>query len=200
MATRRPATLRNVLSVAVVVVILLVIVAAVSLVFATSVRQSTREEIAASIESVRTIEETEVSLLLHRRAVTAAARHELEIQVRDLMDEAALYMMSPAEQRAFEEARTEVEAYLALTHTPTSSPEERRAAETRAIGALERLVDIDVAAARAAQERALWLSEVSTVAAILFGIAVIMIIGGLVWWLRRRRFGRLHAQTFRYAA
>src|SRR5690606_32210263 len=33
---------------------------------------------------------------------------------------------------------------------------------------------------------ALWLSEVATVAAILFGIAVIMIIGGLVWWLRHR--------------
>lgn len=186
MVTRRPATLRNVLSIAVVVVALLVIIAAVSLVIATSVRQSTREEIAASIESVRTIEEAEVSLLLHLRARTPAERHELEIQVRSLMDEAALYMMTPAEQAAFEEARTEVEQYLELTQAPASSPDELRAAETQAIGALERLVDIDVATARAAQEHALKLSRIATIAAILFGIAIIIATGGLVWWLRRR--------------
>ena len=186
MATRRPATLRNVLSIAVSVVVLLVVIAAVSLVIATSVRQSTREEIAASIESVRTIEETEVSLLLHLRARRAAERQELEIQVRSLLDEAALYMMTPAEQEAFDEARAEVEHYLELTHEPASSPDELRAAETQAIGALERLVDIDVATARDAQERALRLGRTATVAAILFGIAIIVIIGGLVLWLRRR--------------
>lgn len=178
--------LRNVLSIAVMVVALLVVIAAVSLVIATSVRQSTREEIAESIESVRTIEEAEVSLLLHLRARHPAERHELEIQVRNLLDEAALYLTTPAEKTAFDEARTEVEQYLELAQAPASSRDELHAAETQAIGALERLVDIDVATARAAQERALSLSRVATFAAILFGIAIIVITGGLVLWLRRR--------------
>jgi signal transduction histidine kinase len=186
MSTRRFANLRNVLSLAAVVVAVLVVTAAVALVIATRVLANTRTEIAASVESVRTIEEAEVNMLLHVRSEDDGARKEFQNQIRSLLDDAARYVTSPEETRALGNARVEVERYLEDANDASTSEEMLHARETAAIAALERLVDIDVAHTRAAQARALQWTQVASFAGIAFGIAIIVITLALVLWLRRR--------------
>ncbi|HEU4616214.1 MAG TPA: hypothetical protein VFS15_29150, partial [Kofleriaceae bacterium] len=65
------------LSVAAVLVTLLATTAALSLVLATNVLQRMTADIAQSVESVRTIEEAEVTLLLHVRADDPEEEREL---------------------------------------------------------------------------------------------------------------------------
>lgn len=192
MTTKRPATLRNVLSIAAIVITLLVLTAAVSLVFATTIRQSTRAELTEAIERVRAIEEAEVGLLLHTRARDGAELRKLEVELRNLLTDATRYISTADEKRAFQSARAAVEHYLDLAHEPQGAGN-LRDAELRAIAALEQLTDVVVEDARAAQARALRWSRIANIGAIAFGIAIIAITFGVVLWLRRRAIRPLFA-------
>src|SRR5262245_26481428 len=143
MSERRPPNLRNVLTFAGVTVTMLAATAAIALVLITSVLQRMTTDIAASVESVRTIEEAEVSLLLHARAFDRGEHHEFATQLHELLDEAARYVDTAEEARVLGEARVEVDYYLELTRRPDAAPDDIKLHETRAIDALERLGDLD---------------------------------------------------------
>jgi two-component system, OmpR family, sensor histidine kinase MtrB len=186
MSERRPATLRNVLSFAAVMVTLLAATSAISLVLATSVLQKMTSDIAASVESVRTIEEAEVALLLHVRAKDRGEQRESAVQVRQLLDEAAQYVTSGDEARALGEAKAEVNRYFELAAQPGAVPAEVATQEARAIDTLEKLGEIDVAHTRAAHARAIRWDRIANLAAIVLGFAIVVITAALVMWLRRR--------------
>ncbi len=186
MSERRPANLRNVLSFAAVTVTMLAATAALALVLATNVLTRMTAEVAASVESVRTIEEAEVSLLLHVRASDPGEQHELAAQLHELLDEASRYVDSAEEARVLGEARVEVDYYLQLSQRSDASADDIKLHETRAIDALERLGDLDVAQTRAAQARAERWDQISNVAAVILGVSTVGITVALVLWLRRR--------------
>ena len=142
MSERRPTNLRDVLSIAAVMVTLLAATAAISLILATSVMQSMTREMAASVESVRTIEEAEVTLLLHVRAVDRGEKREYAAQVQQLLDEASQYVTDTAEAMVLAEARRDVDNYLQLSRQPDAALTDVRALESRAVETLERLVDL----------------------------------------------------------
>lgn len=185
MSTRRPANLRNVLSIAAIVVSLLSIIAALSLVFVTSTLQQMTSDIAASVESVRTIEEAEVNLLLHVRA-DPGERAAFEGELRARLDDAAAFVQTPQEARSLGDVRVEVERYLEIANRADTPESERRDFESRAIAALERLVDLNVAHTRAAHDRAKQWDRIGTIAGAVLGISIVVISAALVLWLRRR--------------
>src|SRR5690242_914288 len=114
MSERRPSNLRNVLSFAAVMVTLLAVTAALALVLSTSVLQRMTVDVANSVENVRAIEEAEVTLLLHVRAIDRGERREYANQIHTLLAEASNYVTSGEEARALGEARTAVDAYLVV--------------------------------------------------------------------------------------
>jgi len=137
MSKRRPPTLRNVLSIAAVMVTLLAATAAIALVLATSVLQKMTSDIAASVESVRTIEEAEVTLLLHVRALDRGERRESAAQVRDLLVEARKYVTNGGEEAALQEARVAVDRYFAVAEQALASANDVKLHESAAIDALD---------------------------------------------------------------
>jgi two-component system, OmpR family, sensor histidine kinase MtrB len=186
MGRRQPATLRNVLSISAVVVACLAATAAVSLVFATHMLQRMTAEIAASVESIRTIEEAEVGLLLHVRSGDPEQQRKFEAEVRGLLDDAARYIRGTEGARALGDARVAVDLYLEAKRSPLFSAVEVHDREGRAIAALEKLGDLDVAHSRAAYARARHWQQVASVAGIALGVGIVSLTAALVLWLRRR--------------
>ena len=167
-------------------VTLLAATAALSLAVTTSVLQRMTADIAKSVESVRAIEEAEVTLLLHVRAAERGEKLEYADQIRDLLDEAGRAVTSTGEALLLAEAKHDVEAYFAASRQPSAQLPDVRVQETKAIDTLERLVDLDVASTRAAHQRAQRWDQIANVAAIVLGIAIVGITVALVLWLRRR--------------
>ncbi|HEY5947748.1 MAG TPA: ATP-binding protein [Kofleriaceae bacterium] len=186
MSERRPANLRNVLSFAAVLVTLLATTAALSLVLATSVLQRMTADIAASVESVRTIEEAEVALLLHARSTDPAQRRTFATQLHQLLGEAQSAIGTPQEAKILGEANAEVDRYLDLVALGNADQQELKLHESRAIDALERLGDLDVAQTRAAHDRAIRWDRIANIAGIVLGVSIVAITAALVLWLRRR--------------
>ncbi|HEX5060069.1 MAG TPA: HAMP domain-containing sensor histidine kinase [Kofleriaceae bacterium] len=142
--------------------------------------------IAASVESVRVIEEAEVSLLLHVRAYNRGEQAEFATQLHQLLGEAERYATSPEEKAVLAEANVAVGRYLALSRDPNASPAGIKRYETEAIDALELLGDLDVAQTRAAQAQAIRWDRIAEIAAIVLGVSIVGITIALVLWLRRR--------------
>jgi signal transduction histidine kinase len=186
MSERRPATLRNVLSVAAVMVTLLAATAAISLVLATSVLHRMTADIAASVESVRTIEEAEITLLLHVRGKDRGEQVEGAAQVNALLVEASHYVSNTVELAALANAKLEVDRYFRFAQRADAGPDELRVHEASAIEALERLGDLVVTHSRIAYARAVRWDQIAKVAGIVLGFAIVAITATLVLWLRRR--------------
>jgi two-component system, OmpR family, sensor histidine kinase MtrB len=186
MPERRPANLRNVLSFAAVLVTLLAATAATSLVLATSVLQKMTADIAASVESVHAIEEAEVTLLLHVRAQSRGEQRESADQVRAWLDQAERYATSSTEARALDDVRVAVDRYFEVAAKPDAAPAELEQLEAKAIEALERLGEIDLASTRAAHERAIQWDRIANFAGLVLAFSIVVITALLVLWLRRR--------------
>jgi signal transduction histidine kinase len=186
MTRGRPANLRTVLSVAAVLVTLLATTAALSLVLATSVLQRMTADIAQSVESVRTTEDAEVALLLHVRASDPQEERQLAAQLTGLLEEAKQYVSTAEEALVLSSAKLEVGMYLERAADPTAPMQLIRTHEARAIEALDRLGDLEVAQSRDAHARATHWDRIATVAGIVIGICIVAVTGALVLWLRRR--------------
>lgn len=186
MTRGRPANLRTVLSVAAVLVTLLATTAALSLVLATNVLQRMTADIARSVESVRAIEEAEVTLLLHVRAYDPEEERQLASQLTALLDEADHYVATVQEAAVLGSAKLEVGLYLQRSMQPGVPTALVQAHEARAIEALDHLGDLEVTQSRAAHARAIHWDRITTIAGIVLGICIVAVTGALVLWLRRR--------------
>jgi two-component system, OmpR family, sensor histidine kinase MtrB len=186
MREQGPISLRKALSVSATIVVLLAASAAVSLVLATSVLQNITANVAASVESVRTVQEAELSLLLHGRAKEPLLQRELQSQLRAHLSDAARHVTSDVELVALNHARVEIARYLSLARDPAAAMDELAAAEASAFDALETLVEINLAEARVADELAARWDRFANVAGVLLGVASAGITIVIVLWLRRR--------------
>jgi signal transduction histidine kinase len=186
MRGQRATNLRTVLSVAGALVTMLAITSALALVLATSAVQRMTSRVAGAVESVRAVEEAQVALLLHVRALGRGEPSDYADQVGDLLDQAGQHVASADQAAAHALAKSQVGAYLALAHGSEASPEQIRAQEVRAIDALDQLGDLDVAHARAARDRANRWNRFANIAGVVLGVSIVGVTTVLVLWLRRR--------------
>ncbi len=195
-------SLKAVLSAAVALLGALALAAAVSLIVLATNLQRTTSNLGAAVEGVRVAEALEVDLLsLHRvthpllsdleaSAPLAAGKEE---SLRALLSEARRETTNPEEQALLAQAERGIADYFLVRERAAELSPERLARELGpsldvALASLERLVDYNVAEARAAQAQAARWERLSDIAG--FGVAALLLLGGaaLLLWLRRFAF------------
>lgn len=153
---------------------------AVLLVVLTRQLSRTTVSLGAAIESVRLMEEAEVSLLLYSRSRTDLIKLGIAGDVRRRLAMAGEYVTSDAERSALREATARVEEFVAADDDPEL--------ELAAFDALERLVDVNIVESRRLQAQAAKWDRTADIAGILAGVLVLAISGTVVWWLHRHAF------------
>ena len=189
----RPAnSLRRMLAIITVVVAVLAVTSAGALIFATNAIRQKTTDAATAVESIRLIEEAEISLLLHVRAADSVVKRSFASELRGLLDAAEDHVAGPVTGRLLDDARSRVEYYLRVAHDSNDAAEIARA-ETLAFGALERLVEATLDKTRRAHAEAITWDRVTNLVGIGLGIEIVALTAMLVIWTRRRLIRPLFA-------
>ncbi|MGA9523401.1 MAG: HAMP domain-containing sensor histidine kinase [Myxococcaceae bacterium] len=163
---------------------LLAVVVAVALAFVLSTAYLNRlaENLAASVESVRLVQEAEVGLLLHARARDPLVRDQLQRELRNDLEEAGAFVMSAEESEIYAAAVEAMGRYLEASREVSPS----EPVLTTAYAALERLVQYNVNEARAARSRAASLARTGDYLAV--GVAVLFVVAilAILSWVHRK--------------
>lgn len=175
-------SLRKGLTVAALLVAMLATLVSVFLVVSTTALQRMTENVAASVESMRNIEEAEVSLLLHARGEDHLVKDTFASDLRRHLDGVRQHVTSDDEADAMRYADAAIERYL---QQPTGSGRDALA-QSNAYRALDRLVEINVDQARAAREQAATWSSAANAAAVVLAMCVVSLTLALMLWLRRK--------------
>jgi signal transduction histidine kinase len=185
---RLPKSLRGTITMGIGFVGCLALVAAMLLLTLTNRLRLAGEEVAASIQSVRLLDEAEVDLLLHARSddATVASAHESDLRHRLAVANASV--TSPAEKELLSRATEAVNRYVTLSQLQSV---EAAAALSVAFGALEALMEINLGQWSEAAERAREASSVASTAGITTTVVVVPLVCLLVWWIWRRAFAPL---------
>ncbi len=138
-----------------------------------------------AVESVRLVEEAQIDLLLHQQATNPLVRKQLETEVRRRLDGTRQFIGSARERDAFEDASQRVDAYFTLT---TTDPSIVAASQAAAYGALDALVDLNVADAHAAQQNATTWARLADVIGLGVGAIVLVTATTALVWLQHRAF------------
>jgi two-component system, OmpR family, sensor histidine kinase MtrB len=140
--------------------------------------------LADSVESVRAVEETQIALLRHEREVPR--RRELEAE--------ALVNMAAIRQRVRVEAEDAVARAEALVNSylegaRTGLPEPALGERSRAaFETLDRISDLNIAAARSARDSALiWDRRLNMLGSLAMAV-VLALTASLIWWMRTQAF------------
>jgi len=182
-------SLRATLTTAMSVLALLAMLAAGSLVVVTSYLHRVAVDLRSGMESVRLLEEASIDLLVHGRAVDPLVAASIEQELRRKLEAARAHVTSAEERAALERAKEQIDAYLTGGRPGAGAEEEE--GEPRLEGAfraLDDLVEVNVAQARAAEAQAArwdWLGNalgMGVAAALLLGVA------GSLWWIRAFAF------------
>lgn len=144
--------------------------------------------LANSVESLGLVDEAEVDLLLHDRAASPIARHEIEDSLRRRLAAARRYIVSPEEARTLRVAGQAVDKYFDHTRDPSATSAGTSLLLNGAYDSLERLVDMNVASARRARDSATRWEAVANRIGITIGITLLLLSSWLLWWLRSRAF------------
>lgn len=185
---RKPASLRSTLSKLMVVVTALALLVTSALIALTTILHRTTRDSGASVESVRLAEEAEIDLLLHGRATDALVKADIEGRLRRKLLEAGRFVSTRDEAGVLAEAESQVDRYIAASRNPNDSIAERTARQEAAYAALERLVSINVAQSKAAQQDAARWDRLANVIGIAVAALLLVVIPALVIWLKRRAF------------
>jgi signal transduction histidine kinase len=185
---KRPASLRSTLATLIVVVTALALLVTSALVGLTTILHRTTQDSGASVESVRLAEEAEIDLLLHGRATDALVKADIEGGLRRKLLEARRFVTTRDEIGVLAEAQSQVDRYIAASRNPKESIAERTARHEAAYAVLDRLVSINVAQSKAAQQDAARLDRLANIVGIGVGALLMVAIGALVIWLKRRAF------------
>lgn len=164
-----------------------------ALVLLTTVLQETSEVLGGAVEGVRLAEEAEVALLLHIRAVDPVVKRSLENDVRRRLAALRSSVSSARETRVLDRAEDRFDEYLAAAGDPASQRAEIAIAMDDAYAPLEELVEMQVARARSARDRA---AEWDDIANVFGGLAIgllIAVLGGALYWLWARALQPLFA-------
>jgi signal transduction histidine kinase len=181
---RRSLNLRTIVSVATVVITAIALFVAGALILLTTRMHELTVERTADIESVRTAEDAEVALLLLERSTEPLGRARLVGELRDLLATAERYVNSDEEAQLLAGAKRAVESLVAMRTRDPAFPVEQE----RVFTYLDALADLNVAQARALQERALKWDRLGDVFGFAGGGAVLVVAVLGIWWLRARAF------------
>jgi len=138
--------------------------------------------IVAAMDSVRVVEESEISLLLHGTTTNAFVRKQVEDELRNQVSEARRLSTSDEEEKLVQEVEHAVAAYLAA---PLDQAEPRRAAAYRA---LENLVGANMRDAQVAKDRADRWNRVGDLVAVSVAVTLLILTVGFLLWLKLRAF------------
>lgn len=135
-------------------------------------------ELVSAVESVRISEEAEIQLLVHARAQTPERSAEAESAVWALLMEAEAFTSTAEERQRLEAARSAVAAYF--SDIPTAGSVEA------AFEAVRSYAELNVAQARAIQQRAGPLIDLVDRLAYAAAAVLLVTIALFIWWVRTR--------------
>ena len=176
--------LRTIVSIATVAITLIALFVAGALILLTTRMREVTVERTGIIESIRIAEDAEVALLLFERSNDRLARARIAGELRTLLASAAQHVDSKEDAQVLASASIAVDSVITLSPNDPQFPTE----EERAFTALDRLGAVNVARARALEERAIGWDRVGDVLGYAGGAAVLLVAVFGIWWLRTRAF------------
>jgi two-component system, OmpR family, sensor histidine kinase MtrB len=187
MSQRYPG-LRTVLTAAMLVVVLLAVAVSITLVVLTNRLHVASRELADAVESVQLASQAEIDLLLHGRSQDAVVRRDIEGDLRETIAALGPFVTSASEAQALRDVSERVEHYFAAAHQQESGPQREATGLDAADEALDALVHVNVAHARAARERVARWDSVANGVGLGTALGVLVVATGFLWWLRARGF------------
>jgi two-component system, OmpR family, sensor histidine kinase MtrB len=184
----QPLSLRSTLVAATVISAAFMLVLSTLLVLLTNVLHSTTSSAVASMESVRLAQEAQLELLLHSRANDALVARDHEESMKRTLSEAQTFVATADEGRVMAAAEAEVTAYIASARAPDATFARRAALVESTYGALEGLVDENVAHARQANAAAKEWARRAKYVGLAFATPLLLATAALLLWLKRRAF------------
>ena len=184
----RPRSLRSILTICTVGMALLSLIAVIALQFLTTALHRTTATVGAAVESVRLFEGAEKDLLMFSQAREPSLKREIEQTLRSTLADTNEHISSPGEARLLESALSEIGGYLERSHDPATPADELLAAQRSAHAALDALVTLNVAQARAAQQRAARWDDVGNALGISVTVLLVGVTAAVAIWLNGRAF------------
>lgn len=179
--------LSGILTAITVVVTSLAVIASGALMVLTTYLHRTSTILAASVESIRLAEEAEIDLLLHQRTTDRILKLSIESELQQRLTSARRYAATDEQARVMDRAVSSVEAYIAATRQ-TLSADRLAELQHNAYGALEALINVNVAQSRIEQERATHWNHLANVIGVVTSSLMLLLGGWLLWWLKARAF------------
>lgn len=185
---KRTRSLRTIVGTVTITVTILALVSATAMVLMTSVLHQMTRIHADAIESVHLAENAEVDLLLHARATDPVVRSNLERSLRDRLILARAYVGFAEDRARLDDAIRIIDAYFAAEQAPTATELERVTKHALAFQAIDRMVDANLAASRALQQRASRYDRAAELLGAALAITILAVTGAVLLWLKYRAF------------
>jgi two-component system sensor histidine kinase MtrB len=182
----RPLSLRSTLAALTILTAALILSFSALLVILTTLLHETTSKAGAAAESVRLAQEAQIELLLHSRADDAILSTDLEASLRRRLLEAKRFVTTSDEAQAIAAAEAEVSRYVAATRDPRIVAERREAQLETSYGALEALVDLNLAHAREATAAAAEWDRRAKLVGLLAVVPLLLATAGALFWLKHR--------------
>jgi signal transduction histidine kinase len=187
-------SLRTVLTAAMSILAVLAMLAAGSLIVLTSYLHRSASELRAGIESVHFVEEAQVDLLIHSRAVDPVVRAEIEQRIRRGITGARRYITSDHEGEVLAGVEQRLNTYLADGRTTEAPWEPRSDAKggsnqlEQAFVALEELVEVNLTQARETEALAARWDRIGNILGTTVAAVLIAGVSGILLWIRAIAF------------
>jgi len=187
-------SLRTVLTAAMSILTALAMLAAGSLIVLTTYLNRSVTELRAGIESVHFVEEAQVDLLIHSRAVDPVVRAEIEQRIRRRIADASLHLTSEHEGEVFARVEQRLNTYLAGGRTKEAPSEPRSDAQggsdqiEQAFVALEELVEVNLTQARETEALAARWDSIGNMLGTSVAAILLAGVSGILLWIRAIAF------------
>jgi len=180
-------TLRTILTAITVTVAVLALAVTGSLLLLTEYLSRSSTQLAASVESVRAAEETQIALLMHERAPDRASAQTDEDEMLGNLSDMRREATSAQAASLVEQAEALVRLYIDTARSNRHAPElaERH---RNAYRVLDEISDLNVSQARQARDTAARWDRWLHAASILTTALVLGLAGWLVWWMHSQAF------------
>jgi signal transduction histidine kinase len=178
-------SLRSILAAVTTVLVALALLVSGVLVALTSALERMTSSVASSVESVHLVEEAQIELLLHARIQDPTVRRHVEERIHRRLVAAHGFVTTRAEAELLAEAEARVAEYLEAARANDGSLATRQEA---AYGALEAVVEANLADARASHALATRWNDRATLIGLAVATLVVLAAAGLLVWLKRRAF------------
>jgi two-component system sensor histidine kinase MtrB len=180
-------TLRSILTAITITVAVLALAVTGSLLLLTEYLSRSSAKLAASVESVRAAEETQIALLIHARAPDRASAQASEEEMLGNLAAMRREATSAQAQHLVEQAEALVRLYIETSRADSQAPA-LSARHSKAYQVLDQVSDLDVSQARQERETAARWNRWLYIASLLITALVLALAGWLAWWMRTQAF------------